>query len=798
MSSSGFSCAVIGMDFSCAGINTADNFWQILTERKTTYGQSFEKYHAFDASFFHYAPKEAMIMDPQQRKLLESAYKALEDAGYAWFHENYKTGVFCGIGMNYYAVEHHLYEDDQVAMSEVMHTNHQDYAALRLAFQLNLTGPALTIQTACSSSLASVYLACQSIASGQCLMALAGGVSLLPSRVSAQVQGGMLSPSNQCLPFDHQSDGTVFSSGYGMIVLKQLAHAIEDGDRIYAVIRGGAMNNDGKDKLGFTAPSIGSQSMLLHDALAHAKIAPGDLSFIEAHGTATTLGDLVEMSALHRIFGQEKKPIALHSVKGNIGHLLAASGIAGCIKSVQMLFHRTIVPQPFFSQIHTNLKDLLDPFFIPHTQIPIEDNDQTVFGGVSSFGVGGTNVHLIISSYRPQKHMNYHANIVQDKPVLCVFSGPTMGALQRIKQQWLSHSLPNASLFEVAKSLRHAQKSWPYREAWVVSSMRELCANISLSCDIQPCISEVKPMMIGLDVDTSLLAYRDFFVTLFHTYEEAKVFIQTLPASLLSGIRSYLLEAEEPEGDVSAKIWTGVLTLMWLKVIEKYCGVIDIIYGKSELGSNIAWAFADNSNYLQLSQIHPIHQTTCQIGLGKCIYPKGTHGLEQPGFYTGMIEASRLHSILDTSFNGEHLYPNYYDFLDILGQWWCQGKFLFPNYAGCRYHGLPLYPFEETIYQVKHSQQSVKDKPVSTRDEPESSSLKSQVRQIWLTCLGLTSIDDDDDFFALGGHSMMAIHLLSQINENFEHTLKMDDLYDINTVNKMVVHLTASSDTSSI
>ena len=352
----------------------------------------------FDADFFGVSPREATPMDPQQRLLLEVAWEALEDAGQAPERlAGSATGVFVGIATNDYGRLGR--GDDQPGEVYRITGNAASIAANRLSYLFDFRGPSLAIDTACSSSLVAVHLACQSLRSGESTLALAGGVNLIlsPAIADSFRQAGMLAPDGRCKTFDARADGYVRGEGAGVVVLKPLAQALADGDSIYAVIRGSAVNQDGRTN-GLTAPSRQSQEAVLRAAYRQAGIAPGQVDYVEAHGTGTYLGDPIELKALGAVLAEGRpagRRCLVGSVKTNIGHLEAAAGIAGLIKTALGLKHRAIPPHLHFHEPNPQ---------IPFAELPIEvpcalrpwAGEGPVFAGVSSFGFGGTNAHVVL------------------------------------------------------------------------------------------------------------------------------------------------------------------------------------------------------------------------------------------------------------------------------------------------------------------------------------------------------------------------------------------------------------------
>lgn len=364
----------------------------------------------FDAEFFGMRPREAALTDPQHRLLLECAWSALEDGGYDPSRYSGAIGVFAGCSMNTYLLTNVLADraaaesfasDFQVGSYDTLMGAMSDTLATRLAYKLNLRGPAMTVQSACSTSLLAVAQACQSLLLYQSDMALAGGVSITfpQKRGYLHRDGGMVSADGVCRPFDADATGTVFADGGAMVLLKRLEDAVEDGDHIYAVIRGCAVNNDGSDKVGFTAPSVQGQAAAIASAHAAADVDPRTIGYVECHGTATPLGDPIEFAGLVKAFGQQhvEGPFcALGSAKANVGHMDVAAGIGGLIKAALALHHREIPPLANFRSPNPHLNLSGSPFYIPDQTLMWQRGRTPRRAGVSALGVGGTNVHVVL------------------------------------------------------------------------------------------------------------------------------------------------------------------------------------------------------------------------------------------------------------------------------------------------------------------------------------------------------------------------------------------------------------------
>ena len=384
---------------------------QLLEDpRYVPYVPAIDNIEFFDAAFFGYTPLEAKLMDPQHRLFLECAWEAFEHAGHR--PENYggKIGVFTGAKTNTYLFN--LFRNQEFFQSldhfQIALGNDLACMSTRIAYKFDLRGPSYSLHTACSTSLIAVHLACQSLLLNECDMALAGGAAInVPQKRGYFYQkGGILSPDGSCRTFDAGAQGSNFGNGVGAVVLKRLEDAIDDGDHISALIRGSASNNDGARKASFTAPGVEGQTDVLLEAMACACVEPETISYIEAHGTATDLGDAIEILALTEAFRDSSKSgsrCALGSVKTNIGHLETAAGVAGLIKTALALQHRQIPPTLHFEQPNPKI-NFADSSFYVNTQLADWEAGPTPRrAGVSSFGIGSANAHVVLEEAPPQE-----------------------------------------------------------------------------------------------------------------------------------------------------------------------------------------------------------------------------------------------------------------------------------------------------------------------------------------------------------------------------------------------------------
>ncbi len=420
---------------------------------------------AFDAELFGYSRQEAESIDPQQRLFLHIVWHALEQAGYAPRNVPHKTGVFGSARISTYPGREPLRiaEVAQVKGLQSLMGNDKDYVATRAAYKLNLRGPAISVQTACSSSLVAVHMACESLRAGECDMAVAGGVAVsFPQQAGYLHQPGMIfSPDGRCRPFDAEAQGTFAGNGAGVVVLRRLADALRDGDPVVAVVSGSAVNNDGAQKAGYTAPSVAGQREVIREALALAGVESGRIGLIEAHGTGTPLGDPIEVEALRAVFHRrgEGPPCALGSVKSNMGHLDTAAGIASLLKAILAVERGMIPPSLHFRSPNPALRLDESPFHIPTQAQPW--NEPVRLAGVSSFGIGGTNCHLVVASLPDElrascAEADASQNGVSPTPGALLFSAASESSLRRLAgayAEFLRHSASS----DLAYTARHGR-----------------------------------------------------------------------------------------------------------------------------------------------------------------------------------------------------------------------------------------------------------------------------------------------------------------------------------------------------
>lgn len=486
--------AIVGLSLRVPGANHADEFWNNLkdgvnsitcmdevTPERSKYCGILGDIELLDTEFFGISAREAEIMDPQQRVFLVQCWNALEDAGYNPFDNQYSIGLFASSGVNTYYYENILNNKklrNDLGEFQLAICNEKDNFATKISYKLNLTGPSVTVQSACSSSLVSVHLANQALQNKECYMALAGGINIRYPEKNGYLQGGHVSPNGICNPFDETANGTVFSNGAGVILLKRLSDAERDHDHIYAVIKGSAVNNDGLNKNGYTSPNEIGQANVIRQAIRNANIPKDSISYVETHGTGTALGDSIEFRALNQVFESDKKAerkCALGTLKANIGHLDVASGIVGLIKMILCLRNKYLPPNINFQNPNASLDFDQSPFYINTEGIEWTTSKVPRRGGVSSFGIGGTNSHVILEEY-----ISHSKAEKREGWSVVPVSAETSESLYQMIQNLLAHLRENEiDLYEIAYTLQTGRRNCKYRTFFVSNSKEMLISQLA-------------------------------------------------------------------------------------------------------------------------------------------------------------------------------------------------------------------------------------------------------------------------------------------------------------------------------
>ncbi len=504
--------AIIGMAGRFPGANTIEELWEILKSGKETtkffseeeldpsiskslkqderYIKArgiIDKAQYFDASFFGINPKLAELMDPQQRIFLEIAWEVLETANHLPEHFPGTIGVYAGCGNNTYFINNVLSQKDLIEKTgslQVTTVNDKDYISSRTAYCLNLKGPAVTVQSACSTSLLAIVQAVEAIRKSQCDVAIAGGAAISVPINNGHIyqEGAMLSSDGHCRPFDASASGTVFSDGAGVILLKRKDRAEADGNTIYAIIKGIGISNDGGDKGSFTAPSTEGQAAAISMAIQDAGIDPSFISYVETHGTATPLGDPIEIEGLKLAFGHQQKNqyCAIGSIKSNMGHLTIAAGVAGVIKTALALHHKQLPASIHFKKPNPEIDFTNSPFFV-NNEFKEWKSENKKIAGVSSFGVGGTNVHIILEE---AEALNKESSV--NRPThLISWSAKTEWSLREYPKKLLNYLLQHeeVNLADISYTLQTCKQQFNHRDYIVASSNKDLIEKLSLKLE---------------------------------------------------------------------------------------------------------------------------------------------------------------------------------------------------------------------------------------------------------------------------------------------------------------------------
>jgi len=528
----------------------------------------------FDASFFDISPREAEVMDPSMRFFLEHSWKALENAGYS--SEVYKKpiGVYAGTSFGGYLLN--IYSNYDIVASvgdkQIEKGNSPDYVTTLTSYKLNLNGPSYAVQTTCSSSLIAVHLACQSLLSGECNIALAGGVSISTADGYLYQEGGIESLDGHCRAFDAKAAGTVKGRGLGLVVLKRLEEAIADGDCIHAVIKGSAINNDGSDKVSYTAPSVNGQAKVIRAAQVMSEVEPDTISYIEAHGTGTTLGDPIEIAALTQAFRlktQNKGFCRIGSVKTNIGHLDSTAGVAGLIKTVLALKHKQIPPSLNFEEPSPQIDFANSPFYVNNKLSEWTTNGTPRRAGVSSFGFGGTNAHVILEE-APIPEPSGPSRSWQ----LLLLSTKTSTALSTATENLANYLYehPSLNLADVAHTLQVGRWNLNHRRM-VVCQNQEDAINVlkdpqrTFTHYQEPCNRPIVFMFSGQGSQYVNMG-RELYESEIVFREQVNRCCELLKPHLQLDLRTVLYPSEEKAQAVTQKLQQTAITQPALFVIE--------------------------------------------------------------------------------------------------------------------------------------------------------------------------------------------------------------------------------------
>jgi len=866
----------------------------------------------FDPEFFAITRTEAELMDPQHRVFLECAWEAFEDAGYVPDQFLGPIGVFAGTSISSYFFNRVIPNIERTAALGLFLTslsNDKDYLPLRTSYKLNLKGPSVSVGTACSTSLVATHLACKSLLAGECDMALAGGAAIrFPTKAGYLYQdGGILSPDGHCRAFDEQAGGTVCGSGVGAVLLKRLEDAIEDRDHIYAVIKGSAINNDGYRKIGFTAPSVEGQAEVIRLAHLMAGLSPDAISYVEAHGTGTPIGDPIEIQGLTEAFrtGTSRTQFcAIGSVKTNVGHLDAAAGVAGLIKTALALKHKKLPPSLHFTKPNPKLKIATTPFYVNDKLQDWVSSAQPLRAGVSSFGIGGTNAHVLL-----EEPPDVSSSASLRNRYLFVLSARSPQALERLTGYLNAHLEQHAdiSMADVAYTCQVGRKAFDHRRAFLCSSRDDAIAilnrpqpnrlfsnygtisepDIALLLSSESCLSSkalselynAEPIFrknvdecLGLITDETRNDVRHVFVgsSLHISHKESSrnrwgdvCLAQVLFISEWSLAQLWIHWGLEFKAIVGHGI--GAFVAGCLTGIFSLKDALEIIAMRENLIKSLPILATDRASWesatvissfakeLQRFQLNPSRSQYISLIGGVWMSPEKACN---PYYWAEQVHASFDFDLVVTellnkgisrflkagsetdldkcvtkfSAEGQEQRPTVLCslpsvhqeesatsvLLSSVAKLWLAGWV--PNWkhfhAGERRSRVPLptYPFERTLCRLapvcEHTSTTVRkiddcareqsDGPEpdfllagrhqkisignAKREIPEQSELQDKIADIWRQSLGIEDIGVEDDFFELGGDSLLVIQFVSRLSAMFSVELPLDKVYDQPTI----------------
>lgn len=766
-------------------------------------GAVLQDIEQFDASFFGLSPREAQLTDPQQRVFLETAWEAMEAAGYATEHHRGAVGVFAGAGFNSYLMRLPLPDSvaEPGALLQLLIGNDKDFLATRVAYAMNLQGPCLTVQTACSTSLVAVHLAVQSLLSGECDLALAGGVAIaIPQQCGyLYQQGGTVSPDGRCRAFDEKAQGFVLGRGAGVVVLKRLEEARAHGDFIRAVIRGSAVNNDGSSKIGYTAPSIEGQAAVIESALAMARVQPRTVTYVETHGTATALGDSIEVLALTQAFrrqGGAGRWCALGSVKTNIGHTDVAAGVIGLIKTVLALEHRMIPPTLNFVTPNPTLGLESSPFYINAALADWVPAGCPRRAGVSSFGIGGTNAHVVLEE-APSLAPSDESRALQ----LVALSAKTSGSLTQSIEQLAEYldSSSAARLADVAYTLHVGRRRFTHR-AVALCTNREDAVRLLRDRDptcLLTCVQEAGDREIVLLLPAEWERCQQTSRLLYDCEPGFRQVVDQCAGLFKSGLDQFAAPAVLFVAEYTlARLW-----MEW--------GISPGAIVGEGIGELVAACLAGEVALEQALSIAAT-PTPHQSVVGRPAAVEGLLGnpdsiwLEMGSgrMIQGLLARQPALSARDCAIAsvGPEETESLGGLFRAVGQLWLHGAAI--DWAGFhareRRHRVPLptYPFDRRRYWIdgpsfeRSSPSDIRTgstrraRPVPARaggTETRDHDYASAVGSTWRSVLG-REVGVDEDFFDAGGNSLLAVELVAGLSRRFGLELAPDLLLEHSTI----------------
>ncbi len=767
----------------------------------------------FAANFFGMSPQEAAVLDPQQRVFMENVWEALENAAIDPMTYEGKIGLYAGTSTSTYFLANILPTIDFSNPANVFSaitSNSENYLATRIAYKLNLQGPCATVQTACSTSLVAVHMACRSLQVGDADIMLAGGVTIKLPQDNGYIyqQGLMVSPTGKCRAFERDSDGTVFSNGSGVVVLKRLSQAIDEGDFIHAVIKGSAVNNDGNSKVGYVAPSLSGQIKVIKEALNNASVKAETIGFIESHGTGTSLGDKIELSALKKVFmsNQHKRSVAVGAVKENIGHLDAAAGVISLCKASMVLRYGCIPGSAAYKHGNDELSADGKRFYIPTENISWKQASSPRRAGVSSFGIGGTNAHVILEE----------APILLDDhqssgPAVVNLSAKTPSELKDMHDNLREYlvSEKNLTLNSIAYTLNIGRQAFGYRWSCVASTTEQLLDLMGkeFSCEK----ANERTVLLYVPQNTSVSDHAEFSLTNCIYQQSVDNTYHTIREQLESANNKKLLlqldEAVE-KSNINNPIFNFVLIyslcMAWINIINvpiriacennddiRKCIYNEVSFEKALAGVVLADNKKQATTHHAMQKTDDLHDNEIVVELGHLLKLR--------------LSADRFEELLETQGNSNSGFYQCISSLWNLGvtiNWQQLYRLTKPKKAQ-----LPTYPFEKQKYWIEPTLKSfdVKDVKLSAANnqdanlrerpgmaidyQPPNSTLEINLEKIWGSILGIKNLGINDDFFDLGGDSLLAQQIISEINMTYPLDVSLSTFFNKSTISSLGQHI---------
>ncbi|MDF2940513.1 MAG: hypothetical protein K0R66_1155 [Gammaproteobacteria bacterium] len=851
--------AIVGIACRLPGVKNPDAFWQLLINDESTIndlsaevlkmhvdkkylddesyvkrGAIFEDIFDFDADFFGYSVKDAEIMDPQHRHFLECAWEALEHSGNIPEKFSGDIGVFACQGRDSYFVDRVYVDENELSRKGLLQAllgNGRDFLSTRTSFKLNLTGPSMTVQTACSSSLTAIQMACESLRLRNCDMALAGGVSFFYN-YGYPYQAEMIeSPDGYCRSFDEKAEGTVLTSGVGIVVLKRYSDAIAQGDEIIAVIKGGALNNDGASKMNFTSPSIEGQSSVIKKALQNAAISPDTISYVEAHGTGTLLGDPIEWAALHNVYEKyTSQPHFCHvgSVKSNIGHTDSAAGVFGVIKTALMLHHKSIPATLNFNKLNPDIASFNKLFQVTNKLKAWEVKAAPRRAAVSSFGLGGTNAHMILEEFVDAAQAHSEPESISEAFYLIPFSAKSQESFIQMEKNlanFIAESQHGINYRDLAYTAQQGRSEFFKKRGYfvigdqsrsivsrsiqgieAVSNPTLVFAMLNLSINsYAPClslyasyvdfaeafdqciviirecfghtieISSLEPSSSPSSSEIAKLISFSFQFALTHLVislgiQPQSIFVEGSGACVAMAMLGLVSIDEAMRLHIDRRIAKGFTFTQHQIMFDKVTKIAR--HPESHWLSSSDWLNVDFwQEALSVDDPHELGQSVVE-GLKSSIL----FILAEPRVMTNAADKVSF-CISSRQQNTEQV------FLDSIGTLWTYGVPIVwdrfyqraENLKKCR---MPTYPFNKKHFELP-KRYSVQNFQASSDDIIVNlSSYEDRLKQIWARVLGLesTDISDSSNFIALGGDSLGFIDIFDEMKKQFKVELSLDDV----------------------